>query len=385
MLRACILLWAAIVISGLTTRIDWGFFGHRLINKMAVFTLPPDLIPFYKENIDYISAHAVDPDKRRYATKHEGSRHYIDLDHWGTYAYDTLPRDWINALAAMVEYHCVSASGDTVLLEIPDDNQARKRLVYQLILPQFYEDKRSVKCDSLQAYFGNVKCGECHEIIIAEELSAHGVLPYHLVKAQKDLTQAFRQDNLARILSLSADIGHYIADAHVPLHTTENYDGQLTEQKGIHAFWESRIPELFADQYDFITGRAVYIDNPEEYFWKIVLHSNTQVDSVLLIENRISTEIPADRQFCFDVRGEEILRSQCRDYARAYSVALDNMVERQMRSTVHAVGSAWFTAWVDAGQPSVQKTSFVESPEAKSDLQKLEVDFRLGSIKGRKH
>ena len=45
-------------------------------------------------------------------------------------------------------------------------------------------------------------------------------------------------------------------------HTTENYNGQFTNQKGIHGFWESRIPELFYDEYDFITGKAKYIDYP---------------------------------------------------------------------------------------------------------------------------
>jgi hypothetical protein len=28
-----------------------------------------------------------------------------------------------------------------------------------------------------------------------------------------------------------ADLGHYIADAHMPLHTSDNHDGQLTDQR----------------------------------------------------------------------------------------------------------------------------------------------------------
>ena len=45
---------------------DWGFYAHKLINRMAVFTLPEDLIEFYKSNLDYITSHAIDADKRRY-------------------------------------------------------------------------------------------------------------------------------------------------------------------------------------------------------------------------------------------------------------------------------------------------------------------------------
>jgi hypothetical protein len=62
------------------------------------------------------------------------------------------------------------------------------------------------------------------------------------------LTNAFREKDQARILKLSAEIGHYVADAHVPLHASTNHNGQLTGQEGIHAFWESRIPELLAEK-----------------------------------------------------------------------------------------------------------------------------------------
>ncbi|MBK8081206.1 MAG: hypothetical protein IPK25_13560 [Saprospiraceae bacterium] len=72
---------------------------------------------------------------------------------------------------------------------------------------------------------------------------------------------------------------------HVPLHTTKNYNGQLTDQVGIHAFWESRIPELFAESnYDFFVGQAQYIDNPREYIWDIIIKAHSHLDSVLGIE-----------------------------------------------------------------------------------------------------
>lgn len=72
-----------IYLTVLLSQSDWGFFGHRLINRVAVYTVPSEMMGWYKPYIDYIAEHAVDPDKRRYATKHEAVRHYIDLDHWG--------------------------------------------------------------------------------------------------------------------------------------------------------------------------------------------------------------------------------------------------------------------------------------------------------------
>ena len=66
---------------------------------------------------------------------------------------------------------------------------------------------------------------------------------------------AFIEKDSDKILKYSADLGHYIADAYVPLHTTENYNGQLTGQKGIHAFWESRLPELFSEDYNYLVDK----------------------------------------------------------------------------------------------------------------------------------
>ena len=95
------------------------------------------------------------------------------------------------------------------------------------------------------------------------------------------------EENFDRILSLSSDLGHYIADAHVPLHTTENYNGQLTNQKGIHGFWESRIPEISAEEYDYLLGTAVYVADPLKEAWRIVKESNSAVDSVLKFEKEL--------------------------------------------------------------------------------------------------
>ena len=72
---------------------QWGFFGHRLINKVAVFTLPVEMLAFYKSQISYIEKHAVDPDKRRYTVSTEGIKHSIDLDFKGNIDDTTPSRD----------------------------------------------------------------------------------------------------------------------------------------------------------------------------------------------------------------------------------------------------------------------------------------------------
>jgi len=99
---------------------------------------------------------------------------------------------------------------------------------------------------------------------------------------------------------MSAGIGHYIADAHVPLHASSNHNGQLTNQQGIDGFWESRIPELLADkEWDFFIGKAEYISNTHDFIWKRVLESAAEADTVLRYEKELSEKFPGDQKFAF--------------------------------------------------------------------------------------
>ena len=103
-----------------------------------------------------------------------------------------------------------------------------------------------------------------------EHLKKYGIVPWHIQSVRHWLTMTMKEHDYEQIIKLSADLGHYIADAHVPLHSTENYNGQLTNQKGVHGLWESRLPEIFASDYDYFTGKAVYLSNPLETIWQSV-------------------------------------------------------------------------------------------------------------------
>ena len=223
---------------------SWGFYGHKRINRMAVFTLPPEMVSFYKKHIEFITNHAVDPDKRRYSVEGEAPRHYIDIDHYGEHAFDSVPKFWKAAIAKYSE-------------------------------------------DTLMAY---------------------GIVPWQIEKHYYKLLNAFKDENLDRILQYSADLGHYIADSHVPLHTTENYNGQLTGQRGIHGFWESRIPELKAEDYDYFVGRARYIESPLKMAWKTVYDSHMAVDSVLKFEAMLNKDFPQDQKYAYENRGNLMMK-----------------------------------------------------------------------------
>jgi hypothetical protein len=270
---------------------SWGFYGHKRINRMAVFTLPPEMVTFYKTHIEFVTNHAVDPDKRRYGVDGEAPRHYIDIDHYGTHAFDSVPKFWKAAIAKYSE-------------------------------------------DTLMAY---------------------GIVPWQIEKHYYKLLNAFKNENLDQILHYSADLGHYIADAHVPLHTTENYNGQLTGQRGIHGFWESRIPELKAEDYDYFVGRAKYVDSPIKSAWKIVYDSHMGVDSVLKFEAALNKEFPQDRKYAYENRGNLMMKVYSIEYTNRYDLMIKGQVERRMRESIIMVGSLWYTAWVNAGKPNLEK------------------------------
>jgi hypothetical protein len=145
-----------------------------------------------------------------------------------------------------------------------------------------------------------------------------------------------------------------VADACVPLHTTRNYNGQFTNQHGIHGLWESRLPELFSGQYDFFTGPAGYLPQIQQKAWELVWRSHGALDSVLRLEKETAAQIGEDKKYGFEERGGTTVKTYSRAYAAAYHQKLNGQVERQMRQAVALVGSFWYTCWVDAGQPDLR-------------------------------
>lgn len=318
-----LLLFAVLAFYSQPAMYSWGFFGHKKINRMAVFTLPPEMIGFYKKNIEYITEHAVDPDKRRYAVEGEAPRHYIDIDHYvhgGEDPFEVVPKSWTKAVEKFTE-------------------------------------------DTLQAY---------------------GIVPWHVNVMVMRLTKAFEEKDVDKILRLSADLGHYIGDSHVPLHTTENYNGQLTNQKGIHGFWESRLPELKAKDYDYFVGRAVYVEDILEDEWQSVKESFAAKDSVLDLERKLNNEFPNDRKYAFENRGAVVMKTYSEDYSNAYHDMLNGMVERRLTQSIIKVGSYWYTAWVNAGQPDLNELMGKEPTEqlVKEDVE-LNKLYENDKAKGR--
>lgn len=281
------------------------------------------MMVLFKPNIQFLSDHAVDPDKRRYAVAEEAPRHYIDIDNYGAYPYKELPRKWEDAVS------------------------------------KFSEDT----------------------------LQANGIVPWWIQIMQQRLTTAFKEKNQAKILKLAADLGHYIADSHVPLHASSNHDGQHTNQKGIHGFWEGRVPELLAEkEFDFMIGKAQYIRDIPGFTWRRILESAVAADTVLQYEAALSKEFPSDKKFAFEERNGKVIRQYSSAFTIAYNRKLNNMVERRMRQSIMAIASFWYTAWVNAGQPDLKQLNNSNFTEADlKEFQELNNSWKSSRPKGREH
>lgn len=164
-----------------------------------------------------------------------------------------------------------------------------------------------------------------------DTLRAHGILLWHIQSMYYKLVKAMEEGKSNRVLYLAADLGHYIADAHVPLHTTLNYNGGLTHQHGIHAFWESRLPELFANDYHYCVGTATYQSNVLQTAWEAIVYSHAAKDSVLLLEQELSKHFPSDQKYAYESKGQSTVKVYSLGYATAYHKSLNGMVERQMQ------------------------------------------------------
>jgi len=294
----------------------WGTWGHQHINNAAVFTLPKEMRSFFYNHTDFITEEAVVPDLRKFINndRSEGPKHFIDLE----------------------EYNFTDAAS----------------------MAQTMKDAKEKYPDS--------------------QLQKSGSLPWQIQELYGKLVTAFKEKSKTKVLYIAGDLAHYIGDATQPLHTTSNYDGQQTGQKGIHAFFESQLPELFGESYNFNTGNVHYIKDVTAETWSIVAHSHSLVDTLLQAEKTAKASFKGE-EYKKDAQGNvaknqygQWIRSKA--FARQYHDALHGMIEQQLRTAVNETASFWYSAWVDAGKPDLSDLD----PGTITDRNKkyLESDYR---------
>jgi hypothetical protein len=275
--------------------ISWGTLGHERINRLAVLQLPEEPGLFFYNHLDFITQEATVPDLRKYTLADKTEYPRHYADLENYGSRDTLPLN----MEALTKKHS----------------------------PEF--------------------------------LSKNGTLPWYLEEMMQKLTKAFKEKRKTEILFLAADIGHYIADAHMPLHTSVNHDGQFTGQKGIHAFWEAHLPELYADGYTYKYRPAKYIDTVRTAILDMIYQSHSLVPVLLDADKKLRTQSSTEQIYELDAEGK-IKQNKFKQpihnkqYADLYHTALNGMVESQLNKAIQTTADFWYTAWVNAGSPNLK-------------------------------
>lgn len=299
-----------LVITSFNLLSGWGMYGHQHINHGAVFALPGEMRVFFYNHIDFVTEEANIPDLRKYtlADRAENPRHFIDIGDSATMHIDSLPRTMKEAKAV-------------------------------------YSDKMFQRI---------------------------GMLPWYIQEMMEKLTKAFKDKRKTEILFIAADLGHYLGDANMPLHTSVNHNGQLTGQKGIHSFFEAQLPENFGESYNYKVNNAVYLPDVTAAAWDVVKHSHGLVDSLLLADKNTRAAFHNQKLYKLAANGDTLKNKFNQlvfsdEYAAAYHKALNGMVEKQLRKAIQDVADFWYTAWVNAGKPDLGDLDPEELTKANHD------------------
>jgi hypothetical protein len=259
----------------------WGFDGHRLIMSRAIDLLPPELKPFFVQHREEIVVRAVDPDLWRTAGWPENPNHFLDfgVPEYGKFPFAALPRDYDAALQKF---------GRTVL-------------------------------------------------------ERNGYLPWRFAEFFGQLRRAFESFRrpsgvgIVDVILFSATASHYIQDAHQPFHGIDNYDGQLTGQRGVHARFESHLIERFQSRLALKPEPAKAIAHPRDAAFEVLLTSYQLADQVLR----------ADKQA---VAGKDTYDD---DYYEKFFVAVKPVLDRRLSESISATAGLIVGAWEAAGRPAV--------------------------------
>ena len=296
--------------------LSWGIFGHEHINNAAVMALPKPLQVFFYNHIDFITQEATIADVRKYTLNDKEEKPRHFIDLENFGAFDSIPHS--------------------------TDDASKK--------------------------YG------------ADFLTSNGVLPWYIQNVMTKLTKAFKDKRKTEILFLAADLGHYIGDANMPLHTSANHAGHLTNQRGIHALFESGILEMFGENFNYHTGEAQYITDVDATVWAMIRNTHALVQPLLLIDRELRKKYTVDQMFITDGKGT-ISRNKFNDYVfskeytKSLHEALNGMVEKQIRTTVIITSNLWYTAWVNAGKPNLED---IDSKELTNrNAKKLKQDLKL--------
>lgn len=259
----------------------WGFTAHKFIAEQMIALLPAQIRPLFEQRKAVVVERAVDPDLWRNIFEQEAPNHFVDLDHFGKYPYPDLPRDYDRAV----------------------QRWGRDVIHQQGLLPW-----------RVAELFGELQRG--------------------FEGLERDNAPRYLQDDIAFYATV---MGHYIGDAHVPLHSVVNYDGQATNQRGVHGRWESELFDRTRAELKIAPAPIRPVKDPRGFMFETLLASNQLVDAVLASDKRAAE----GRDFYDDA------------YFDAFAKDQFAALERRINESITALASMITAAWEAAGRPQL--------------------------------
>ena len=265
----------------------WGYEAHKLVNGYAVDGTSGPLGDYFRANRGQIVALSIDADERKDKDRSEGHRHYVDLEYYGEPSGKSIPFDRGKA----------------------------------------------------EARYG------------AENMVEWGTLPWVLVEVTLALRDAMAEGAWERVVPLAADLGHYLADLHQPLHTTVNYDGQTTGNRGVHHMFESNMVNRYLDQFGRPTGPLPAIDDLPGNIFSWVIESFNEVGAIISADIWARAELTPEAEAAvsqgFRAKPGAIPAAY---YERLY-VQTGLMAWGRLSKATVRLSALWLWAWSEAGRP----------------------------------
>jgi hypothetical protein len=275
-LIAAALLLCAIFVLAPVSAWAWGASAQRLVATRAIDTLPPDIRAFFETNREFILRHVTDPLNALAASpKTEGPNQILHLDHYGDFPFTALPRDYRAALTK----------------------------------------------------FGHPK------------LESAGLLPWQIGLVSQRLTEALRAGNWEQARLLSASLAGYVAQAHDPFNTTEDFDGHIAGQPGVNVRFSSTLVERYSLFFPMHPNDASYIFDPTDHAFESCFNAHSWLENIFL----------ADR------RARAGLTDYTDDYYDRFYNQVGAILIRQLSDAATDIGSFWLTSWINAGRPALPR------------------------------
>ena len=180
----------------------------------------------------------------------------------------------------------------------------------------------------------------------SQRVTTDGLLPWAIANAFDSLTAQMQRGAWNKVWSTAADVGHYVGDAHQPLHCTTNYDGQLTGNRGIHSRYETSMIDKYQQSIIIVAGQVTYVESTIDFAFDIIYRSNSYCDSIFQADN-----------YAKQVSGWSGSGQEPAAYYTALWAKAGGFTNLVLQRAVDAFASLLYTAWVRAGKPPVPVTT----------------------------